>query len=808
MGNKNPRYDRVSAPDQIIQAEDLAPQAKVVGAPYQQATARNVAEAPTGNSMQQLGAALTSLNPSLNKLNAAYEEKADKRDIEEATAWENERGVERLADGTRKGEFPLGKSQLFKDTVQSLRAKTYADQYGPAFQTWWATQKESQDPNRKPNAMREAQQNFRMDWEQTHNVNPETGNQRFTPHQLALAQYGERMSNTDSHLAQHDANVMQDAHVKQGVETLGLAQGAAIKALTTDMNGNPVPQETWDMDAIAKSLVSPVSDKGTGLSWSGMPYGIANGVTRTSVADFAIKLKDASLIPKLGEALAKLDPKFPLNGTQEWAKMETAATEKIAGANYRELIQREEVAKLEAQGSFTERKAIYEENAKWTQHDTARKRLTETKLSELDSFGDMLKPTKEQADQYQTLMQELYKSDPTTARQYEKLRAAEKEHAKDKLDRKTSDRTEFDLADRVIAHPGDPDVHASIRYALFEEKISGEAARRLIADSDRLSQGGMKYKGLLDNKMFTDLADGVYKGIIPDANQQFGAAPMSAAAGKLQFTLAGIQWLDEHPGAKATDFVKAMEPLAEPIRLKYNKLAKESEDDGKVEQTKRDAITTAKLDESKPENKAVNRAISKTLSKNPHAEPAMKEQLTKAVIEQHRIAKQDKEYTPQFDTILSNRQEQQFKIWKKENAPKDSGEDYDLRGAFKDDFEPNADGHWPDKYKKPNHPTFSDESKYADHNAQTRAKAGHWEGEKFVPPSGKQKVAEKPATVAKAEEPSTEKRLPRFAPDEEEGFMMWYSDNFKRMNWPRNPKDASFDPRKKFQESQVDETEE
>lgn len=67
-----------------------------------------------------------------------------------------------------------------------------------------------------------------------------------------------------------------------------------------------------------------------------------------------------------------------------------------------------------------------------------------------------------------------------------------------------------------------------------------------------------------------------------------------------------------------------------------------------------------------------------------------------------------------FETELTPHEEQSFQAWKRKNAPNDSGVDYDLRGAFKAGLSPSStNGHWPDTYKKPNHPTFSNESIYA-----------------------------------------------------------------------------------------------
>jgi hypothetical protein len=84
-----------------------------------------------------------------------------------------------------------------------------------------------------------------------------------------------------------------------------------------------------------------------------------------------------------------------------------------------------------------------------------------------------------------------------------------------------------------------------------------------------------------------------------------------------------------------------------------------------------------------------------------------------------------------YDTKLTPDEERAFVSWKKKYAPDDSGEDYDYRGAFKAGATPDANGHWVDTFKKPNHPTFSNESQYA--VGPDAAKAGRWVGARFVP---------------------------------------------------------------------------
>lgn len=70
-----------------------------------------------------------------------------------------------------------------------------------------------------------------------------------------------------------------------------------------------------------------------------------------------------------------------------------------------------------------------------------------------------------------------------------------------------------------------------------------------------------------------------------------------------------------------------------------------------------------------------------------------------------------------FETPLNTAEEAKFQEWKKKNAPNDSGEDYDLRGAFKADLAGklprDARNHTSDEHKKPNHPSFSQDSKFS-----------------------------------------------------------------------------------------------
>lgn len=89
--------------------------------------------------------------------------------------------------------------------------------------------------------------------------------------------------------------------------------------------------------------------------------------------------------------------------------------------------------------------------------------------------------------------------------------------------------------------------------------------------------------------------------------------------------------------------------------------------------------------------------------------------------------------TSQYDTQLDSSKEQAYQKWK-QTLPKNlqyEG-DYDLRGFYKDNPNfnvANPEQHLTDKYKKPNHPTFSVESKYYKEGMP----AGTWDGDTYVP---------------------------------------------------------------------------
>ncbi len=73
-----------------------------------------------------------------------------------------------------------------------------------------------------------------------------------------------------------------------------------------------------------------------------------------------------------------------------------------------------------------------------------------------------------------------------------------------------------------------------------------------------------------------------------------------------------------------------------------------------------------------------------------------------------------------YDTELTSGAERAFQG----SRDGDTGVDYDLRGAFAAGQGRGGNGHMTDQFKKPNHPTFSNESQYAE--GENAKYAGHW----------------------------------------------------------------------------------
>ena len=97
------------------------------------------------------------------------------------------------------------------------------------------------------------------------------------------------------------------------------------------------------------------------------------------------------------------------------------------------------------------------------------------------------------------------------------------------------------------------------------------------------------------------------------------------------------------------------------------------------------------------------------------------EKIVTAMSEQPRMVSShagSKDFVDRYNTRLTQDQEKQFMKWIADESKRQGRDllldlgDYDVRGYWLGGNTPDERGHGTDQYKKPNHPTFSNESKY------------------------------------------------------------------------------------------------
>ena len=105
------------------------------------------------------------------------------------------------------------------------------------------------------------------------------------------------------------------------------------------------------------------------------------------------------------------------------------------------------------------------------------------------------------------------------------------------------------------------------------------------------------------------------------------------------------------------------------------------------------------------------------------------------------------DYTDRFNTTLTPTEETAFQAWAKSLGKQGSSYDYDLRGAYKAGAGQAANGHFPDTFKKPNHPTFSDQSQYSTPDTPGGAWAKQPDGSWTFTPSAKMLALHDPSDL-------------------------------------------------------------
>lgn len=248
-----------------------------------------------------------------------------------------------------------------------------------------------------------------------------------------------------------------------------------------------------------------------------------------------------------------------------------------------------------------------------------------------------------------------------------------------------------------------------------------------IKDAERMSQ--MQQPGEWDFNAVEGLGGKIWDSIKQGTRKDLENSVRMGKAVKDAFTLEGTY--DSSPfgqvlGMPASERAVEIEKLEKTLENENLKPHIRRTVEGTIEILKnKEGTATARLSHSEPIVNAhmdySDMEIGKLVRAKTESEEAMSKEVNKD--------------TDEYDTKLGSYMEkEQYDTWLqslKDQGFSTSTKDYDLRGAFLAGVELGENGHLPDTFKKPNHITFSKESKYYEDGMW----AGEWteDGDFMIP---------------------------------------------------------------------------
>jgi hypothetical protein len=389
------------------------------------------------------------------------------------------------------------------------------------------------------------------------------------------------------------------------------------------------------------------------------------------------------------------------------------------------------MAMQDAEGTLAERATHHGEVYKQTKNEFKKKQLVDVHTNAALNVKNFLKPTPQEMDHQRDALEAIRQVDPQAALKTSELLTRAKDFFQTAENKEHFPLKEMEIHNFILTDPGSPATNRVIDASLRDKAISGEQWLRLRALSDKEGQDRMKFAHILNDDSYKRLEVAIGRAVNNSPGDPFGAAALHAGAAQLELRQLAVEMAKQNPNISALAVSRMLVPEMTNIAGRYNETMKEVIDNEKKEKEYQKQITDQALKFSQPEGQEqIHRAEEQTKlvkEMDKAGKPVNSKTLAEEEAKRASTTPQDFDKAT-FDTKLSPKNEEAFKAWKKKFAPSDSGADYDLRGAFKAGLKPDKNGHWPDTFKKPNHPTFSDESRYAKFG-----KPGHWDGDTFIP---------------------------------------------------------------------------
>lgn len=705
---------------------NLEPGAHQVGNVSGSATRQDIAPTPEVSQLSHLANALHSIQPTLIGLSQdAIATKTQELASEGEIAGQKaamDQSVKNVNAAVSAGLLPEGASPTFNMAAKANFLKLRGEQAQVRFREDYYNNTELRNSD-DPKAFNDFASKWQQDYTKAH-LEGADGKPLYSSLELAKSNFFDRTNQGIQGV--HGEHI---AHRVSEREKLGEETASNLAATRVDqvlgVGLAMKPSEQRDYRGAANALADVYYNAETGqAAYGGMNKSKAARAMADTILAKAISEKDPHLL-EIAEHV--LTPGGSLSGTQYFKEKSEDARQKIAGIKYTDAIHKETLGKMEIEGTFEERMAHYGDVFQRTAHETAKKNYIVASEAKILSYGDFNKMSGKQLQQQAEDLNDLRKVDPDAALRLEQRIDQAKEHKQTAADKALFPISEMDLYNSMLKAPGTAATNSMIDQSLRTHMIGGDEWRRLRAKSDQDGQDKIKFAKWLDDPIYKHLEDGVRTGVAKDLSKISGQESLAGAYAATDFRMAAIGFLKANPKATAVDLATFMRPHVSTISENYNAVMKEEVDRAKADEETQKLITDLKLTaaEAKPvlanEGKVPGQPDRATTNQVLRATAGEKAQKAKDA----EAAKPPKD----FNTVLSPKNEETFKAWKQKYAPKDSGDDYDLRGAFKAGLKPDPkNGHWDDKFKKPNHPTFSTFSQYA-----AFGKPGTWDGDTFIP---------------------------------------------------------------------------
>lgn len=532
---------------------------------YQGSAEAEVAGAPKTNGYEQLANALGQLQPTLQQL-TAYTHQADSERLTgeamaESTRVAQDKNIKDLKAAQAAGYLPNGASPIFikawKENYLKLRAEQGVNQMQQDYLTNDAL-RNSDDPN--------AFDQWKSKWWNDYRkgvLASDDGEMQFSLQELGN-------SNFDGILTKNLEGV-KGTHIKWRVderERLAgeTADNLAHAILTKHFQNSDGTSKSWEE---VKDNMPAIAQEVGGVYWSKTGMAQSGGMTnkdamerfQENILTFARVTRNPQVL-ELGNHT--MTPGGSMGRSQKWMEKGEQTRQYIAGANYTEMQQREQTAKLGVIGkTLDERLQVYELEQNIHMQDLYRPVWTRDLSSKI-----YLHQITGEADikNRDRIIERLMGINPEAAWQVKNNLRVMEEHQQNIGRTHLQDTVEMGLMNKIMDNPLAPDNENAISQAVTSGALSGDGMRRLLHHVQVAREKGEKYSALGD-KGYKDLEYGVYVGVGGDPTKMGGRQAVVATNARWEFRQMALSAIEAHP-----ELAKNGSALAEYMHDKVQKL--------------------------------------------------------------------------------------------------------------------------------------------------------------------------------------------------------------------------------------------